>query len=429
MNILPVNLLLMLLILLVLLSAFFSGSETGMMSVNRYRLRHLARKKNRSAQRVLNLLGRTDRLLGVILLGNTFANILASAIATFIAVHYFGEMGVVISTIALTVVILIFAEISPKLLAATYPEKVAFSASLPLVWLLRLLYPLVWILNGISNGFLRLFRVKISHLTADALTGEELRTVVYESRGKIASGRKDMLLGVLDLEKITVDDIMVPRNEIIGIDLDESWDTILTLLKQSQHTRLPIYRGSIDQAQGILHLREALNLMAQTRLNKETLLQAASDVYYVPEGTLLHVQLANFRQKKLRIGMVVDEYGDIQGMVTLEDLLEEIVGEFTTGIAAAEKAVDRQKDGSFCVDGGINVRDLNRTTGWMLPTNGPKTLSGLIIEHLETIPGGCLGLRLAGYPIEIIELEENTVKRARIWPDLRRVPKGEEEHD
>ncbi len=408
-----------LLILLVLVSGFFSGSETGMMSLNRYRLRHLVRKKNRAAKRVHELLERPDRLLGVILIGNTFANVLASAIATVLAVHLFGEIGVVPATIILAIFILLFAEITPKTVAALYPEKVSFSASWLLSFLLKILYPLVWGLNTISNGFLRLFNIKVKKRNIDHLTHEEMRTIVREAMGKVAPQYQNMMLGVLDLGGITVDDIKVPRSEIVGINLEDDWEVILAQLSKSQHTRLPVYKESIDQVQGMLHLRQALNLLAQNELTKETLLKVTQEIYFIPSGTSLNIQLLNFRQEKTRIGLVVDEYGDIEGLVTLEDILEEIVGEFTTNLVPSYPNIQEQSDGSYFVDGSVGVRELNRRLDWKLPTEGPKTLSGLIIEYLEMIPPAGVGLRLAGYPMEVIQVEENMIKLVRVLPKLR----------
>lgn len=408
------------LIFLICLSAFFSAAEIGMMSLNRYRLRNLVRKKNRAARRVNELLARPDRLLGIILIGNNFANIGASAIATIIAAYYFGDIGVAIGTVLLTLVILIFAEITPKTLAALYPEQVAFSCSVPLKILLVVLYPLVWIINGISNGLLRIFNIDVRRGGLDTLSHEELRTIVREATGKGVSAYQEMLLRILDLEKITVNDIMIPRSDIMGIDIEDDWDKILKQLTVSQHTRIPVYRDTLDHMEGMLHLRKALNLLAEKRLNKRTLLGIVDEAYFVPSGTPLNIQLINFRRKKICSALVVDEYGDIEGLVTLEDILEEIVGEFTTDIAATRRSVVLQKDGSYLVSGNVSIRELNRSLNWELPVKrGTKTLSGVIVEYLETLPSTGVGLRLAGYPIEIVEVEENTVKTARIWPKLK----------
>lgn len=417
---LSVHVLIISLILLILLSAFFSAAEIGMMSLNRYRLRNLVRKKHQAARRVNQLLERPDRLLGIILIGNNFTNIVASAIATVIAAHYFGDIGVAIGTLLLTLVILIFAEVTPKTLAALYPEQVAFPSSIFLKILLIVMYPIIWVVNGISNGLLRLFNIHVKRSGLDTLSHEELRTIVREATGKGVSAYQEMLLRILDLEKIIVNDIMIPRNEIVGIDIEEDWENILKQLTVSQHTRIPVYRRTLDRIEGILHLRKALNLLAEEHLTKRTLLGIIDEAYFVPSGTPLNIQLINFRRKKIRSALVVDEYGDIEGLVTLEDILEEIVGEFTTDIAATRKSVLLQKDGSYLVSGSVSIRELNRSLNWELPVKrGTKTLSGLIVEYLETLPTTGIGLRLAGYPIEIMEVEENTIKTARIWPKLR----------
>ena len=332
-----IHLLIIALIVLVLISSFFSGSETAMMAINRYRLRHLLRKNHLGAKRVIQLLERPDRLLGVILIGNTFANMLISAVATVIAIALFGNVAVVPATIIIALVVLIFAEVTPKTLAALQPERFAFPASFILWLLLKLFYPIVWVANGISNGFLQLFRVNIKKKLSDDLTGEEIRTLVFESAGQLALGSKHMMLGVLDLSAIAVDDIKVPRNDIVGIDLDDPWPTILQQLSASEHTRLPVFRESIDNVQGILHLRKALNLAAQGQLDGEKLVTILEEAYFIPEGTLLNVQLVNFKLQKGRMGLIVDEYGDIQGLLTLDDILEEIVGEFTTNLSGDAK--------------------------------------------------------------------------------------------
>jgi Mg2+/Co2+ transporter CorB len=420
MNISSIRILVVSLFFLILVAAFFSAAETGMMAINRYRLRHLARKKNRPARRVSELLERPDRLLGVILLGSNIVSITASALVTVLALHLFGDIGVVLGTVLLTFILLIFGEIAPKTLATIYPERVAFTSSLPLKILLKIAYPIVWCVNMIANGLLRLVGVKVGHRGLDVLSREELRTVVGEAAGKIPSSHRDMLLSILDLEKIAVQDIMVPRNDIIGIDIENDWQTILQQLMSSQHARVPIYRENIDQIVGILHLRRALNLIADNRLDKNSLLEIIVPPYFVPEGTALNVQLINFRQHKMRSALVVDEYGDILGLVTLEDILEEIIGEFTTSLVAPSKNIQLQRDDSYLIDGSVSIRDLNRTLDWELPISGPITLSGLIVEYLETLPQIDLCLRIAGYPMEILAIEENTVKTAQIWPKLRR---------
>ncbi|PNT89506.1 HlyC/CorC family transporter [Coxiella burnetii] len=404
-----------LLVLLIFLSAFFSGSETGMMALNRYRLRHLARKGHVKAQRVVTLLKRPDRLLGVILIGNTFANILASAVATVIAVHYLGDLGVIISTVILTFLILVFAETTPKTLAALYPQRVAFPASLPLQILLRVFYPLVWLVNTIANAFLRIFGVKVSVQGTEVVSAEELRSIVREVIGKGLSGYQQMLLRVLNLGQMTVEDVMVPRNRIHGIDIRDDWHKIVEVLLTSEHDYLPIYRENIDRVIGLLNLRRVMQLLSQQQLTKEKLLKVAEEVYFIPEVTLLNQQLLNFRERNKTVGLVVDEYGDIEGLVTLRDILEEVVGEFATGIDGATSLVQFQKEGSYLIDARISVRDLNRIMQWDLPIKGPKTLSGLIIEDLESIPIVGICIRLSGYPMEIVKVSRNAVRLVKVW--------------
>lgn len=406
----------LILLFLIIVSAFFSGSEIGMMSLNRYQLRHLARKKHRAALRVQNLLRHPDRLLSVVLIGNTFANILASAVMTIICVHLTGELGVFIGTILLTLVILIFSEIAPKTVAALYPLRTAFLVALPLNFLSKIFSPLVWFANGTAKIFLRMFRVPLEHPKTDNLSREELRTVVYEAGSLISSEHKQMLLSILDLEEETVEDIMVHRGEIIGIDLQDSWDDILEQLENSQHTRLPIFEETIDKVRGIVHMRAVLNLMAEEKLDKESLVVIAEPCHFIPEGTSLSKQLLNFRKSKIRTGLVVDEYGDIQGLVTIEDILEEIVGEFTTDIAAISKSIHPQEDKSVIVDASIAVRELNRLMKWDLPETGPKTLSGLIIEYLEFIPSSNLGLKIGSYCMEVTHIKGNRIKAVKILP-------------
>lgn len=403
--------LLVMLLLLIVLSGFFSGSETGMMSLNRYRLRHLARKGHRSARRVANMLERPDRLLGVILIGNTFANILASALATLIAIRLFGDIGIFVATITLTLIILIFAEVTPKTFAAIYPQRVAFFASIPLKMLLKFLYPFVWLATTIANGLLLVFRVKPKGLV-EPLTRDELRTVVHEAGEMIDVDHQAMLLRILDLKEVQIEDIMIPRNEIVGVDIEDDWETILKQLTGSGHTSLPVYHGSIERVCGIIQLSDIVSLLSEGRLSKDTLLQSCHKAYFIPEGTSASSQLLNFKKNKYRSGLVVDEYGDIQGLVTMEDILEEIVGGLSLRIPGNGAAVHKHKKGGYVIDGGANIRDLNRQMGWHLPTDGPKTLSGLIIERLETIPKRGDVIVIDGYCIEVVVIKENTVKVA-----------------
>ncbi len=402
-----------LLLLLLLLSAFFSGSETALMSLNRYQLRHKAREGHRGARLAENLLKRPDRLIGLILLGNNLVNFYAASLVAVFAFKLGGDPAATLGAVVLTLVVLVFAETAPKTLAALHPEQVAFPAALVYYPLLKITYPLVWFTNLCANAVLFLFGVRSSDNELQALTREELRTVVHEAGSRISVRYRTMLLSILDLEKVTVDDVMVPHNEIIGIDLDSDDDEIEKIISDSQHTRLPVYRDSIDQVVGILHLRMLANL-AKKELTKGTLQTLVTEPYFVPEGTPLSTQLVQFQRRKERIALVVDEYGDIQGIVTLEDILEEIVGEFTTDPADDIEDVVSEGADTFIVDATANIRELNRSQEWDLPTDGPKTLNGLIVELLETIPAPGTCLNVNGYPIEIIETDDNRVRTARV---------------
>lgn len=416
MDAIPLSMLISVLIFLILVSGFFSGSETGLMSLNRYRLRHLADKKNKGALRAFRLLQKPDKLIGLILLGNNFVNILASAIATIIGIRLFGEAGVLFATIILTIIVLVFAEVTPKTLAAMHPEKFALPATLILEPLLRLLYPLVWFVNLSSKAIFKIFGIR-QPINSDKLSSEELRIVVNEAATMIPQGHQKMLLSILDLEKVTIDDIMVPRNELVGIDLDDEWSDIIKQLAETQHTRLPVFEGDIDHMVGMIHIRRALRFFHSDDSSKDDFRKIIREAYYVPTGTPLNTQLLNFQHERRRNGLVVNEYGDILGLVTLEDILEEIVGEFTTDPSASRKDVNRKDDGTYLIDGSITVRELNKFLDWQLPTEGPKTLNGLIIEYLEHIPEPGTSMLLDDYPIEIIQTTKNTVKTILIDPN------------
>ena len=411
----PLAALIGLLVVLLLLSAFFSGSETALMSLNRYKLRHKARAGHRGANLADKLLRRPDRLIGLILLGNNAVNISASALVGVVSVQLGGELGFAIGTAALTLVILIFAETAPKTLAALHPERVAFPAAFIYVPLLKILYPLVWLTNIMANAVLYLFGLRNIDTDGDSLSREELRTVVYEAGARISQKYRHMLINILDLEKVSVDDVMVPHNEIVGIDLDDPLEEIADLIRNSEHTRLPVYRDNIDNVLGLLHLRRLANLASESGFTKADLERLVVEPYFVPEGTPLSTQLVQFQKGRQRFALIVDEYGDIQGIVTLEDILEEIVGEFTTDPAAEDEDITRESDNTFLVNGTANIREMNRVMNWNLPTDGAKTLNGLILEQLETIPESGTGLKVEGYPIEIIEACENRVQLARIY--------------
>ncbi|WP_298187637.1 HlyC/CorC family transporter [uncultured Pseudomonas sp.] len=404
-----------LLIFLILCSAFFSSSETGMLSLNRYRLKHMAKEGHKGARRVTALLSRPDRLLGTILVGNNVVNILAASIATVLAVDMWGEAGIAIATAGLTIVVLIFGEITPKTLAALRPELVAFPASRVLAMLQRLLYPVVWTTSTISNGLLRLFGIDPSQRASDSLSTEELRSVVRESASGMPKNRQNMLLGILDLERVTVDDIMIPRNEVTGINLDDDLESIISLLTNTTHTRLPVFRTDINQIEGIVHMRQIARLLTHNELSKEALLAACNEPYFVPEGTPLSTQLINFQKQKRRIGIVVDEYGDVIGIVTLEDLLEEIVGDFSNQDTLRSPDIHPQEDGTQVIDGAAYIREINKALDWHLPCDGPKTLNGLVTEALESIPDSAVCLKIGPYRLEILQSSENRVKSVRAW--------------
>lgn len=391
------------------------------MSINRYRLKHLENEGHRSAKRVQKLLKRPDRLIGLILIGNNLVNVAASSVATIIGMRFFGDMGIAVATVSLTLALLIFAEVTPKTIAALYPEKVAFPSSYVLSPLMKVFFPLVVTVNYITNNFLAIFKISPIDAEAQSLSKEELRTVVHESGVLIPKDHQDMLVGILDLEKVTAEDIMVPRNEIAGIDINDDWKVIQKQLTHSQHTRMLVYRDTIDDSVGFIHVRDALRMLSKDQFTKATLLRAVREIYFTPDKTNLHTLMVNFKQNKERIGLVVDEYGDIQGLVTLEDILEEIVGDFTTNIPEEQSQdITAQQDGSVLVDGTINIRDLNKEMNWQLPTEGPKTLNGLILEYLEDIPQETISFRLAGYPMEIVDMKYNVVKMVRVIPELYR---------
>ena len=411
----PLGALIGALVILLLFSAFFSSSETGMMAINRYRLRHLARKGNRSAKRTSALLERPDRLIGVILIGNNFVNILASALATIIAVRLWGDSGIAIATLGLTFFVLIFGEVTPKTVAAMYPEKVAFPASLVLVPLLKLLYPVVVLVNWICSLLMYPFGIRPGQESEDQLTSEELRTLVNESGLRLPTKRRGMLLGILDLEKVRVDDIMVPRNEISGIDIEEDLEEIIRQLKECQHTRVPVYRGDINNVIGMLHMRRIARLLSLKELNKAILLQETDEPYFIPESTALHTQLFNFQKARERTALVVDEYGDIMGLATLEDILEEIVGDFTTDVSDNSQEITPQGDGSYIIDGSASIRDVNRALGWHLPTEDARTINGLITEAMEAIPDASVCWKIGNCRFEILQVQDNCIKSVRMF--------------
>lgn len=400
------------------MSAFFSGSETALMAINRYRLKTECQKGRASARHVASLLKRPDRLIGLILLGNNLVNILASSLSTIIAIRLYGENGIFAAAVALTFIILIFSEVTPKTLAAIHPERVSYLVVYFLLPLMKLFYPLVWLVNYMANSLLAIMRIRPENSTGDALSREELRTIFTESKSLLPFRHQKMLVNILDMENICVDDIMVPRNEIIGIDLADNWNEIIEQLIHAQFTRLPVYRGDIDQVVGFLHMRKIMNKLARGEFLRSDLEATVREPYFIPSGTLLTTQLVNFQRRRRRVGLVVNEYGDVMGMLTLEDILEEIVGEFTTDPLSVENDIHPQQDGSYLVDGGVYIRELNRALGWQLPTDGPKTLNGLILEYLEQIPQPQTSLMLESHPIEILQVKSNAIKMVRMGGPL-----------
>ncbi len=408
----------LILLLLILLAAFFACAETGLMAVNRYRLRHQARMKKRYAIRLLKLLKRPDRLLGVILIGSTFANILASSLATLLAFHFWGDKGALLAAIGLTFVVLIFAEIAPKTVAAIYPDRVSRLVVYPIQIILKLFYPIVWLANAITNGLLKLLRVSVTSYALEPLSREELRSIVYDTTGKISRQYQNMLLSILDLSKLTVDDVMIPRHDIVGIDIEKSWEEMVVQINHIHQEWVPVYRDNVNQIIGVLYTRDVLRLLLiHTTVNKESLHQFLMEPYFVPSGTSLNVQLAYFQRSQNKVAFVVDEYGEIQGLLTLNDILEEIVGDFT-GVTTG-KRIRLQSDNSYFVDGAMTIREFNRITDWELPLRGPRTINGLIVEQLESLPHAGTAILIAGYPCEIVDVKENRVKTARIFPKLK----------
>lgn len=403
---------------MVVVSAYFSGSETGMMTLNRYRLRHLAKQGNRAARRVEKLLRKPDRLISLVLIGNNLVNILASSIATIVGMRLYGNAGVAIATGVLTFVVLVFAEVLPKTIAALYPEKVAFPSSMLLGPLQIVMMPLVWLLNTVTRILMRMVGIKVDNVVSAALSKDELRTIVNESRSQISRRNQDMLLSVLDLEKVSVDDIMVPRNDIVGIDINDDWKSIVRQLTHSPHGRIVLYRDSLDDAISMLRVREAYRLMTEKQeFTKEMLLRAADEIYYVPEGTPLSTQLIKFQRNKKKVGLVVDEYGDIQGLVTVEDILEEIVGDFTTSMSPTlAEEVTPQNDGSVIIEGGANIREINKAFNWHLPEDEARTVNGMLLEALEEIPAKGTRVRIAQYDIDILDVQDNMIRQVRVIP-------------
>ena len=412
----PLHALLITFVVLLVISAFFSISETSMMALNRYRLRHLAKTGSRGARRTARLLERTDRLLGVILLGNNLVNTAAAGLVTAIAFRVVGqsELALTFATLTVTAAILIFSEITPKIIGATYPEKIAFPASFILSPLLRLAYPIVWFANIFVNGLLWLLRLKPQHTQTHTLTLEELRTLVLEGGNFLPQTHQKILLNLFDLQSITVEDVMTPRSKIEALDIEAPADEIRHQIASCNHTRLPVFQGRLDEIVGIVHVRKVLNVMESTDIDAKAIQEIMREPYYVPLGTPLLTQLQNFQDQQNRFGLVVDEYGELMGLLTIEDILEEIIGEFTTQSPLQTARFKRLEDGSIVVEGASPLRELNRQLGYRFPLDGPKTLNGLILEHLQDIPEPGTSLKLAGYPVEILQTQDRVIKSVRL---------------
>lgn len=399
---------------LVLISAFFSASETGIMSINRYRLKHQA-QTSRTAAHIHHVLQQPDRLLSVILIGNTSANILASALATAMALHHFeNPWALTAVTLSLTLALLLFAEITPKTVAALYPDHMARLAIYPLLFLMTVLYPLVWFARLFAQGILGLFGIKTSAQKSNMLSAEELRSVVKNYAKDVRYWQ--ILLRIFDLESVRVNDAMIPRSDIVGLDLQKPWADLLTCIHNTRHTVLPVYEGDINRCLGFCHMRDLMRWNHEAPLSLQILKKNIHLPLYAAEHTSLHNQLLTFQKERQHVALVVDEYGDVQGLITLNDLLEEIVGEFSSQEGNDLPLVQPQADGSYLIDANINLRDLNRTLNWHLPADQAKTLSGLLIHALELIPETPTGLWLHGHRAEVVRMDSNTVALAKLWP-------------
>ena len=400
-------------IFLLFLSAFFSGVETAMMSLNRYRLKHLVKENNKGAIRADKLLKRPDRLLGVILIGNNFVNILAASLTTVLCLNLFGDSGVVIGSIALTLIILIFAELTPKTFAALNSEKVALPASLVLKYLQKILRPLVVFVNFFTNFFMRLTGTKETTFNED-LSPEELKSVLENSGDLIPKKYQDMLISVLEVDKVSVDEVMTQRSEIIGIDINQSIENILNSLQNNQKDFLPVYDESLDELRGIIDLYGITTFLSNEDKSIENLIDSLEEAYFTPENTPLSTQLFNFQKNKKTTAVVIDEYGSVKGIVTIKDVLEEIVGELATDIDKESVEIMEQKDGSYLIDASVSLRELNKKLDWELPINGAKTLNGLIIDKIETIPENNIKIEIENYLIETVLIRNNMIKIARV---------------
>lgn len=409
--------LIILFLILIVVSGFFSISETSMMALNKYQLRHLAKKKHRGAKKTLNLLGQTDRLLGSILLGNNLSNTAAAALVTAITFKLLGEseLSLTIATLIVTVALLIFSEITPKIIGASFPEKIALPASYVLEPLMRLMHPFVLVANSIVKVILWFLRIKpISGNQASQLSQEELRTLVLEGGNYLPRKHQSMLANLFDLQAITVEDLMVPRNKIEAIELNSPIEEIKSEIITSNHTRLPVFKDNPDEIVGVIHLRKLLNVSEDNQITMESIKQILKDPYYIPKDTNLLAQLQNFQERQERMAYIVDEYGDLMGLITIEDIIEEIVGEFTTQSPLFTSSAKQMRDGSLVLDGAMTLRDLNRDFQLEFPLDGAKTLNGLILDHLQQIPETGISIQISDYYLEILQTKDKSVKSVKL---------------
>ena len=407
------------------MSAFFSGSETSMMAINRYRLKHLVKEKNKSAKRVAKLIERTDRLLGVILIGNNFTHTLSTALATVVAIRIWSDSAVLAVTVFMTIIMIIFAEVMPKTIAALKPESIAFPSSYLLKPLSKVLSPLITLVSFVSNGVTKLIGIDLDSADKDELRPEELRTLLQTSG--VPKRQEEMLMGIFDMDYLSVNDVMIPKNEIVGIDLNDDIEQVLKQLQKIDFTYIPCFEDSIDNIQGFLSLNKKADFLGNNIQSKEMLKAGLQEPLFVPENTPLYKQLANFQSSGRRVGLIVDEYGDIEGIITLRSILEIIVGEIAT--ESVEKMdIMPQADGTYLIEGGMMIRDLNKRLEWELPTEGPKTLSGLILEEIQTIPDTNIGLTIEGYRIETVLIKDNVIKLAKL-EKIQEISETEEEQE
>ena len=400
------------LLVLLLLSAFFSGSETALMSVNRYKLKHKHKLGENSANKVNFFVTNPEKTLGLILLLNNFVNILASAISTLIAIKIYGEAGIAISVIALTIVILIFAEVTPKTFASLYADKVAYPVSWLLYPLMKIFYPIVLLINAISKIILRIFGIKKEKINRELLTKDEIKLIVKESSHRIPKNHEDMIVNMIDLEKVKVEDAMIPRNELVAVDIEDDIEKISNKILNCKHTRIPIYKKELNRLVGFLHKRKVIEMLIAQKITKEKILEKINSPYFIPEDTSLTSQLINFKKQKKRIGFVVDEYGDVKGVVTLDDILEEIVGEFNEN--TKNVGIFKINIKTYIIDGAIQIREINKFLGWDIPETAAKTINGYILEYLENIPTQGETFNSEGYLFEILEMSNNFVKNVKV---------------